>query len=366
MNGLRDKNQARTGANAQWDDAITPEAWDQDVIAHDGSLLQSWRWGAFKDRHDWVAERVRVEVEGKSAQAQVLVRRVGPVSIAYVPRGPVLPSDPGPALVPALLRAMDAACARHRAVELIVEPDHCLPAGALEHAGFVPGPSPFQPVRSVKVTLADDDRLLAGMRRDTRANVRRAQREGVVIERAQANPVAVDRFYALLRETAERNAFHIHEIGYYRDVLQEFGDDALLAFARVEAEDAAGLIAVRHGHEAIYLYGGSSARHRVRGAAALLQFDAMRWAWAKGCCRYDLWGIPATDPCPGDVARGRITATHGAQWDGLYQFKTGFGGTIVSYPGTLERRYRPVLARLLRWRAPRYRPMAPQAFTEDA
>ncbi|HYI26085.1 MAG TPA: peptidoglycan bridge formation glycyltransferase FemA/FemB family protein [Thermomicrobiales bacterium] len=366
MNGPVDRDLVRTAASAPLDVALTPEAWDQKVIAHDGSLLQSWRWGAFKARHGWIAERIQVKVDGEAAQAQVLVRHVGPVSIAYIPRGPVLPAHPGPALVPALLRAVDTACARYRAVELIVEADRCLPTGVLEHAGFVPGPPPFQPVRSVKVALADDDRLLAGMRRDTRANVRRAQREGVVIERAQANPVTVDRFYALLRETAGRNAFHIHEIGYYQDVLQEFGDDALLAFARVGGEDAAGLIAVRHGHEAVYLYGGSSARHRVRGAAALLQFDAMGWAWAKGCCRYDLWGIPATDPCPSDVARGRITATHGAQWDGLYQFKTGFGGAIVSYPGTVERRYRPVLARLLRWRVPRYRTVAPQAFPEDA
>jgi lipid II:glycine glycyltransferase (peptidoglycan interpeptide bridge formation enzyme) len=366
MGEPQDRDPRRTCANAHPDHALTPESWDREVIALDGSLLQSWRWGAFKERHNWMVERIRVEVAGETGLAQVLVRRVGPLSIAYIPRGPVLPPNPGPGLVPALFEAVDAACARYRAVQLIVEPDRPLPRAALKQIGFLPGPEPFQPVRSVKVTLADDDGLLARMRRDTRANVRRAQREGVVIERAQSDPVTVDRFYSLLRETAARNAFDIHDIGYYRDVLHQFEDDALLTFARVGDVDAVGLIAVCHGGEATYLYGGSSAQHRVRGAAALLQLDAMRWGWERGCCRYDLWGIAATDPPSSDVAQGRVSATHGAHWDGLYQFKTGFGGEIFSYPGTLERRYRPVLAGLLRWRAPRYRAVPSQVFADDA
>ena len=47
-------------------------------------------------------------------------------------------------------------------------------------------------------------------------------------------------------------------------------------------EILAELIAVKHGPEAIYMYGASSSEHRANGAAFLLQFEAMKWARAAG------------------------------------------------------------------------------------
>jgi lipid II:glycine glycyltransferase (peptidoglycan interpeptide bridge formation enzyme) len=104
------------------------------------------------------------------------------------------------------------------------------------------------------------------------------------------------------------------------------------------------LIAARFGPEAIYMYGGSSTEHRAHGAAFFLQFEAMRWAREVGCTRYDLWGIPAEDPISTAERGGRVAGTRGDDWRGLYKFKIGFGGEVVSYPPTLERRYRPFLA----------------------
>ena len=321
--------------------------WDDEVVALGGSSLQTWRWGEFKAEHGWTVERIRVAVGDHVGLAQILFRRFGPFSLAYVPRGPVLPDHSATAL--ALFEAIDRVCRQHRAISLVVEPDRPLPfTGDSRPLGFVLGPRHFQPERTVKVPL------LAQMRRDTRANVRRAERAGVVIERAEPAPAAVDRFYKLLAETADRNAFGIHEPAYYAGLLCRFGDDALISFARVCDEDAVTLVAIRDAGEGVSLYVGSSTAHRVRGAAALLQVDAMRWAREGGCRRYDLWGIPAADPPAGDLARGRVASSKGERWDGLYQFKTGFGGEIVGYPHLLERRYRPWLGFVARRILPRY------------
>jgi lipid II:glycine glycyltransferase (peptidoglycan interpeptide bridge formation enzyme) len=131
--------------------------------------------------------------------------------------------------------------------------------------------------------------------------------------------------------------------------LGEFGDNAVLLFAEIDGRPAAALIAAAFGDEAIYMYGASSTKDRAHGAGFLIQFEAMRWARDRGCRRYDLWGIPAVDPASTQVESGdRIAGTTGQDWRGLYEFKTRFGGKIVQYPPTRERRYLPLLASLAR------------------
>ncbi len=326
------------------------DAWDLQLQELGGHLLQSWRWGAFKQRHGWNAHRLLVNDPAGSAMAQVLYRFRGPVSLGYIPRGPALAGD-ARILWPRLLTEIDASARRNRAITTIVEPDRPLGlAGTLREAGVVRGPEHLQPGRTVKVPIADDDEMLRQMHQKTRYNVRLAQRRGVVIERSQGDDRGIDAFYALMQDTAERNAFGIHSLDYYQDFLRVFADDAVMLFARVDAgELGAVLIAARFGKEAIYMYGASSTRHRAHGAAFLLQFEAMRWARELGCDTYDLWGIPDQDPeSVSSDSKGAIAGTRGDDWRGLYRFKTGFGGEVVSYPTMLERRHVPVLPWLAR------------------
>jgi lipid II:glycine glycyltransferase (peptidoglycan interpeptide bridge formation enzyme) len=321
--------------------------WDSFAKANSGHLLQSWKWGEFKARHGWSVERV-VIIEGEhSAGAQILFKHGGPFSIAYIPRGPIVPLGE-PAITEKLLAEIDQVCRSRRALNVILEPNDSLPFDRSRlDSQFVTGPAHFQPSRTVKVPLASDDELLAQMHQKTRYSVRLAQRREVGVDRAEFTPNNIDRFYGLLMDTSERNEFGVHSRQYYADFLDIFGPDALMLFAMVDGNVGAGLVSARFGKEAIYMYGGSSTEHRAHGGAFLLQFEAMRWARDAGCTDYDLWGIPEETPKikPGD----RVTGTRGEDWAGLYRFKTGFGGEIVSYPPTLERRYRPLLSRLA-WR----------------
>ena len=287
--------------------------------------------------------------------AQVLVRRTGPVRIAYLPRGPVIASDETAATQ--LLEAIDETCTQHRAAVLYVEPDRPVPTIWMgPGSGFVRGPEPFQTACTVKVLLLDDAALLAQMRKDTRANLRHAERRGVVVEHPPITPAAIDTFYALLEETARRNAFGIHEHSYYRDFLRVFSDQATLMFSRVDGVVTAGLIVVRFGAEGRTMYAGSSAAHRSRGDAALLRLEAMRWARAHGCSQFDLGGI-ATGGTPASEGRsGGRQSRRSLDLHGIRQFKLGFGGDVVSYPPTLEHRYRPAFAWLIRRVHPRFRP----------
>lgn len=329
---------------------LDESAWDAEVVRLGGGLLQTWRWGAFKARHGWSVARVRAEHEhgGGSGIAQILFKHKGPLALGYLPRGPLLSAD-DPALWSALLREIDRACRRRRAVSVIVEPERALPV-LPGGPRFVTGPARIQPARTVKVPLLDDDALLAQMHQKTRYNIRYSLRKGVTVSFEDPAGPGFDDFFTLMEDTAERNEYAIHSREYYRDALATLGDRAALAIARVPGgEAAAALIASVTGPEAVYLYGASSTRHRTMQPGFALQFETMRWARALGCSRYDLWGIPAADPETTATPEGdRLAGTRGDDWRGLYEFKVRFGGTVDSYPEPLERRYVPVLPALAR------------------
>lgn len=334
----------------QHPDSTPADAWDGRLQPASAHLLQSWRWGAFKQQHGWTPHRILVERPDGWASAQVLYRARGPVSIGYVPRGPVI-SGPKQSLWKALRGEIDRAALQHRAIMTIIEPDGPLDlAESLADAGVVQGPAHFQPSRTVKIPLLEDDALLKQMHQKTRYSVRLAQRRGVTIERQTLGDKAINQFYALMLDTAERNAFGIHSKAYYADFLRTFGDDAVLLFARVDdGQLGAVLIAAAFGSEAIYMYGASSTQNRAHGAAFLLQFEAMRWGRERGCSTYDLWGIPDHDPTRiHNEDQSKIVGTKGDDMRGLYRFKTGFGGEIVSYPPSVERRHVPLLPWLAR------------------
>jgi lipid II:glycine glycyltransferase (peptidoglycan interpeptide bridge formation enzyme) len=323
-------------------------AWDEGVTRAGGRLLQSWRWGAFKVRHGWGVERAKVERAGQAAYAQILFKHRGPLAYGYIPRGPVL-SDDDPELLQALLVEIDRTCLHRRAISVVLEPERPLPLIPGRRPSLIPGPPSVQPVRTVRVPLVADEPLLMQMHQKTRYNIRLAKRRGVTVA-IESSDAAFRDFFALMEETSRRNDYPIHAADYYRDALETFREDGTLMLARVEGGDpAAALIAVGFGDEAIYLYGASSTRYRSHGPGFGLQFEAMRWARERGYTRYDLWGIPATDPESTRAETGdRLASTRGDDWRGLYEFKVRFGGEIVSYPPPLERPYLPLLPALAR------------------
>lgn len=328
---------------------LPADDWDRALIAAGGHFLQSWRWGMFKSEFGWSVQRASVTGESGTALAQILFRRRGPVAAGYVPRGPAIPENDGE-LARSLLKSVDDISRRERSLYTLIEPDRELPfSGRYKDHGFVAGPDHIQPARTVKVPLIEDEALLAQMRQNNRYSVRLALRRGVAIHGLGAKYSIAD-FYRLLSETSDRNDFSIHSASYYRRFVEIMGDDAFCIFAEHEDNLAAAVIAARFGREGIYMYGASSSQHRAHGAAFLLQFEAMKWARESGCDRYDLWGISAVDPDGVSDTGDTVARSTGTDWRGMYRFKVGFGGEIVSYPPVLERRYNrfgAVLARRL-------------------
>ena len=306
------------------------------------AFLQTTWWAAFKAGHGWTALAFRVEVEGQSDRPlSVLLRRL-PLgfTLAYVPHAPLSVEELEsasqtlrPHLPPGTL------CVRWDLLTgTRVEAGSAVAAEGEDEAPVAdPFPSPLpqplrkppadvQPPDTVIVRLGDDETLLSRMHKKTRYNIRLAEKKGVTVEKAGVEALA--EWYALYRETAERDKISIHSEKYYRDL---FGHAPHLSLwlARFEGKLLAGNIVLVHGKQAVYLYGASSNEHRNLMAPYALQWAALRDCREQGATEYDLFGIPPTDDPQHPM-------------HGLYRFKNGFGGDRIHRHGAWDFVLRPL------------------------
>ncbi len=324
--------------------AMPPAAWEAFVAAHPaGHLLQTAAWGELKAAFGWRWEVVALGAEQPTAGALILYRRLplGLGTIAYIPRGPVVDwSDP---TAVAVLLAVAAKAARQRhAWALWVEPE--LPDTAewrarLARLGLRPAARTIQPPRTILVDIAPDEAtILARMHQKTRYNIRLAERKGVTVRAGTLEDFPA--FYALMQETGARDRFGVHSEAYYRRALELFlpTGAASLWLAEVAGEPVAALVAFALGAKAWYFYGASADRHREKMPTYALQWAAIRWARARGCTTYDLWGIPDADAA---TLEAEFEQRSDGLW-GVYRFKRGFGGQVTRFVGLWEQPLHPL------------------------
>jgi len=172
------------------------------------------------------------------------------------------------------------------------------------------------------VTPLTEDEVLRGMNQLWRRNIKKAAKEGVVVEPGTRSDLKA--FHDLYVHTAERDHFTPRGLAYFETMYDALSAEApgriTLWLARHDGDLVASTIAIRVGTHAWYSYGASSTEKReVRGSNAV-QWAMIRDALANGAEVYDLRGI--TDTL--DASDSHI---------GLIQFKVGTGGEAVEYVG---------------------------------
>lgn len=163
-----------------------------------------------------------------------------------------------------------------------------------------------------------EDELLANMRRQTRYEVRRADKLGIKVESGNSEEL-FDEFHRAQVITAERQHFVPPDKKTLLAEKEAFGDNARIYVAKTEDGQpiAYGLILVSGAEGEYYEAASTELNHKLPGAYAI-QWQVMKDLKEKGIKRYNLWGIaPPNQP------------HH--RYAGVTTFKTGFGGEIVTY-----------------------------------
>ena len=313
------------------------------VSTHEnGSFMQSPIWGNVKA--NWESEGlISRGCDGRiRGTCLVLIKRLPLCSMLYAPRGPVCDYNDAVTLAD-IVRGIDDIAKKYHAFAAVCDPP-VSDVGALRSAGFLH-------------TLTDEDRLIqcrsnyildlngrtpddirAHFKPEYRNRISKAQRRGVWCkEYSGENAVAkLDDFYSLMIQTGKRDGFPIRSKEYFANFIRAFGERSRLfmCYAKISEDTVplSGAITVNYGGKFSYVYGASGDLWRDLYPNYLMQQTMINAAVKHGCRVYDFGGVPFYD----DDTRREY---------GMYRFKRGFGGEVVSYAGQLAKIYRPTLYR---------------------
>ena len=313
--------------------------WDNYVHAQpNGHLLQLSQWGTLKAQFGWESRVIALcNDQGIQAGAQVLLQDL-PLSagkLAYLPMGGYATER---ALYPLLWKAIRRETG---AAFLKLEPGlgSAIAESELSRAGFQPSPQSIQPATTIVIDISgDDSAILQRMNQGTRRKIRKS-RSGQIVYR-QGNRGDLPQFNSLMLQTGERNDFGVHSLDYYEAVYDLFMPRyGTLLLATIDDELLAAILVFALGETAWYLYGASTRSQGNLYATYGIQWAAIEWAKQRGCCYYDLWGVPDHDA---DALEAQFKHRTDGLW-GVYGFKRGWGGEVQRSLGTWDLAWNPLI-----------------------
>ncbi len=330
------------------------ERYNQFVASHEkGHILQSYEWGEIKGKGNWQPLRLVLEEEGAIIAAISILKRSIPMgrSIFYAPRGPVLDIK-NQAVLSFLLSEVKKLAQIHKAIYLKIDPDvliddqdwqRALAEHHFQKASSEAGFEGVQPRFVFRLDIrSDEETLLANLHQKTRYNLKLARKKGVTIDNS-ADREKLPEFYALLKETAERDRFLIRSYRYFEDMYDYLVPKGLghLFLGYYEGKMIAGTFLFKYGEKAWYIYGASSNQYRNVMPNYLIQWEMILWSKARGCTMYDFRGVP-----------GHLTEENPLY--GLYKFKKGFNGDYCEFIGEYDLIYQPFFYKMYQTFEPMY------------
>lgn len=302
------------------------------------SFLQSWEWGEFQKNSNEEILRLGVFESNKLiALALVIKVKAKRGSFLFIPHGPIFMKHVTynmkqfKSVISQFLNFLISLSKQQGYSFIRIAPvleNKVENQQIFQELGFRKAPIYLHAERMWVLPLASDkiiseDMLLAQMRKTTRYLIKKAAKDGVIIEK-RTDEAAVDDFWKIYQITAEREKFQPFSHKFIKEEFNAFHKtgNALFLFAGVRhLEYLASALIIFTKSTAFYHQGASI--HTKIPATYLLQWEAIKEAKKRGCRFYNFWGIYQESRTP-------------KSWEGLSLFKTGFGGTQIDYLPTQD------------------------------
>ena len=303
-------SQSKTIDSAQWNDIIKkfPEA----------NFLQSPNYGRM---NELLGGKVITEDFGGNGYALMIVRNAKRGRYLEVPCGPLL-NWKKQELAKQIFATIHEVAKMEKCVFVRTRPqlkNTTENMKMLEKLELTKSPMHLAAEHTVMIDLGvDEEELLANMRRQTRYEVRRADKLGIKVMYDDTEELFKE-FHQVQTETARRQGFVPPNLKTLMAEKEAFGDNARIYVAETaEGERIAYGLIIRDGLEGDYYEAASTELNRKLPGAYALLWRAMRDLKADGYERFNLWGIAP----PGQPNH---------RYAGVTTFKTGFGGEVVEY-----------------------------------
>lgn len=327
------------------DEPIDPK-WDAFVssLPH-GHHVQTSMWGHAKKVMGYRTMRVIASEEGRIvAGGQLLIRKLMPsVSIAYMPKGPLFPTwDPSWARI-VIDELKRVARTKHLLVMALQPPNNDQEFGAfLTEHGFRRSWLELAPTATIFLDLTrETDVILRQMKRQTRQNIRRSEREGMTTR--EGTEADLPTFYRLHVTTSHRQRFTPYPEEYFSRMWQVFSKQGLISLIMAEYQNTpvSALLLIAFGNTVIPKTLGWSGQHAKRRPNDAVFWASIQWAKTHGYDRFDMEGI--------DREGAELTLSGQSLPEALRHtpdfFKLGYGGSVTLLPQS----YYFVPNRLWRW-----------------
>lgn len=299
----------------------------------EANFLQS---PAYAEMNERLGFKVITKMFGKNAGALMVVRDAKRGRYLEIPCGPLL-NWQDQKLAKRVLEEIRKIAIQEKCVFVRLRPQLKQSEKHLEtmaKLGLVKSPMHLAAEHTVMIDLSlTEEELLAKMRRQTRYEVRKAEKLGIRVTKDNSEEIFRD-FHQIQAETAKRQGFIppsletlLAERVAFRDQIWIYtamaptdagGTDA----ERTDTESAAKPIAygiiIKDGKEGDYYEAASTELNRKLPGAYALLWQAMKDLKREGCERFNLWGIAP----PGQTNH---------RYSGVTTFKTGFGGEVIEY-----------------------------------
>jgi peptidoglycan pentaglycine glycine transferase (the first glycine) len=298
--------------------------WDTFLLTHvEANFLQSWLWGDFHEALKKKVFRIGIYRDDVLIGLMLLVREVTRrATYLTVPGGPIIDWT-DEEVVSCAMNEMRTIAHSSKSSFIRVRPqlvENDTSEHIFKHHGFILAPMHLHAELTSQLSIVPtEDELLKGMRKQTRAEIRKGKTEGIVVE-SSTDSKDIEAFYEIQCETARRQGFVPFTYTFLHEQFKIFAKagHAVLYTAKLGEEVLAYAFIIFYNKEAAYHYGASTDAGRKHPGAYMIQWEAICEAKRRGMTTYNFWGVAKTED-----KKHRFYP--------ISIFKRGFGGVDFAY-----------------------------------